>query len=276
MKYIILNTFLLLNIACNSGFSSDIDMVKQVRNVDKFNKINLAVSGELYLIQGNETRVEVEADIKKIDFIITEVTDGKLKIRKKEPWPRLGKVRIYITTPDVNELIVSGSGKIIANSEIKTQDLNSKVSGSGSLQLSDVIVKNNLFLEVTGSGSIHINGYTNNNHLGSFVSGSGKIIVNQDSSEDLNCKVTGSGNVLIAGKKTRTASIEITGSGNFNAEDLPIDSVKIKVTGSGGVKVNAVETLTTKITGSGNVRYKGNPRVNAYSTGSGKTKSLGI
>ena len=255
MKKIIILSALVVNFACQAGFTLETDNVRQVRNVSEFNVIDLSMSGELYLSQGNETKVEVEADIKKIDYVITEVSNGKLKIRKKEPWPRLGKVKIYVTTPDINGIVVSGSGKITAQTDIITQ---------------------NLFTNVSGSGSINLKNADAGNECSSNVSGSGSIFINSLSANQTHARISGSGDIHINGKKTNDLKVEIAGSGNFIAENLVSASAYVAIAGSGKANVNANEKLTTKISGSGNVNYKGSPLINATSSGSGKTRSLDI
>jgi hypothetical protein len=206
---------------------------KETRNVKDFTKVNFGVSGNLYINIGPEFKVVLEGESKYIDEIITEVSGGKLII-KKDNWKfNLNeKITAYVTMPELKGLGVSGSGKAEIKDPVKTSDLNLSVSGSGKLYATDISVSN----------------------LECSISGSGDIILG------------GGGNASNAG-------ISISGSGNYEGESFKIGTAEIHVSGSGNCATNVTESLKASISGSGNVIYEGNPRVDAHVSGSGKVRS---
>jgi hypothetical protein len=219
--------------ACgNSAFRGD--PVKESRDVTGFTKINLSISGDLHLKQGNKYEVVLEGDKESLDKIETEVSGKSLNIKIKSVmhWGNIGKVDIYITTPNVDAISVSGSGDVMAETPINSGDLNLTISGSGTINIDNL------------------------------------------SADELDATITGSGNMKLSGKLNNSADITITGSGDYKGEQLKGKSADIHITGSGSAKVYASEKLKTHITGSGDVYYAGRPLVNASSTGSGKTRSI--
>jgi hypothetical protein len=210
------------------------DTIKEVRNVDQFSGVSLAISANVFLTQGPVQKVEVEGDKTSLEEIETEVNNGTLKIHTKDMFHgNFGKVSVYITVPAINALTVSGSGDITANSDINSDELDLNISGSGSIRFS-ALSAGEVSANITGSGNIEVS----------------------------------------AGQARSDLEVVVTGSGSLSAEGFSAAKADVTITGSGSAKIWAVEELETNITGSGNVAYKGNPLVNANSTGSGKTHSI--
>jgi hypothetical protein len=221
-------------VTCTTGLLSG-QTVKESRNVSAFTGINLSISANVILRQGNETSMEIEADKNVMSIIETEVNGRTLQIKNRDGHFRnLGEVRIYITTPAIEMLSVTGSGDIICETSLSTGDLSINVSGSGEVRLADLKAAA-ISLVITGSGDI-------------FLTGKGTD----------NCKL----------------HAVITGSGSIEAEGMEVATSDINITGSGSAKVNVSGDLETNITGSGSVYYKGNPMVNANAVGSGRTRSM--
>jgi len=236
MKRTIFLTALILTLSLTATVRATQSDVKETRNVSGFTKVNFGVAGNLYIIFGPEFKVEIEGQRKYVDEILTEVSGGKLVIRrdnwKLRNWGMDDKVNVYITMPELHGLGVSGSGKAEVKDKIKTDDLNLSVSGSGKIYISDITV----------------------NDLGCSISGSGDIYLNNEGS----CS---------------KADISISGSGNFSGEPCKIGTAEIHISGSGNCVCNVTESLHASVSGSGNVSYLGNPRLDAHVSGSGKVRS---
>jgi Putative auto-transporter adhesin, head GIN domain len=229
---IILSAFLVV-ITMASGYSKGQSTVRENRDLTGFTRVSYGVSGNLYINFGPEFKVVLEGEKDVLDDIVTEVSGGKLII-KKENW-RLNmneKVTVYITMPELTGLGVSGSGKAEIKDAVKTEDLNLSVSGSGKIFTSDVIAAN----------------------LNCGISGSGDV------------SLGGNGNIT-------KADISISGSGNFMGEATRIGSMDISISGSGGCSCNVTESLIAAVSGSGSVTYLGNPKVDARVSGSGRVRS---
>lgn len=233
MKRGLILSVIIVALTAATGFSDGQSVIKENRDLAGFTKVSFGVSGDLYINFGTEFKVELEGEKALLDDIVTEVSGGKLVI-KKENW-RLNmneKVTVYITMPAIKGLVVSGSGKALIKDAVKTDNLELSVSGSGKLVTEDIAATN----------------------LNCSISGSGDIILG------------GRGNVT-------NADISISGSGNFNGEPLKIGAVKVVISGSGSCTCNVTESLKASVSGSGNVNYLGNPKVDARVSGSGRIRS---
>lgn len=242
MKNAIMNKSGLIDLAfgCFVLFSCSTNVItgqtiRESRNVSAFNGVALAFSGDVFITQGSQQKVEIEAEKSTLEIIETEIEGNTLILKtKKGNWRDLGEINVYITMPKVSSLSVSGSGELVCETSLRTSDIKLNVSGSGSVKIHK-LESPDVSAIITGSGDINLAGTTNNQ---------GQL------------------------------DAMITGSGSFNAEELPVGIADINITGSGSARVNVLKELKTNITGSGNVQYKGNPMVNANTTGSGKTRSL--
>ena len=217
----------------SSSFIMNEGGIQEKRRVDRFNKIALAVSADLYLKQGSTTEVIIEANEEILEKLKTEVNNGKLII-KFDPWrfSRYQRFKIYITTPEINELDVSGSGDIIAETTVQTDKMVLRISGSGGIRI-DELTASDLNVGISGSGNINLAG-----------------------SESLG-----------------TLDLSISGSGDLDASELATEDFTGRISGSGSCRVHVKSTLKASISGSGKIFYSGNPRIDASISGSGKVIS---
>jgi hypothetical protein len=232
-------SFLMLLIGSSLWLSCASDVmtgqtIKETRNLPAFNALNLTMSADVYLSQGDQQSVQVEADKGSMEYIETETNGNTLVVKNRDGhWHNLGHIKIYITMPDITEIDLSGSGSVESQTPIKAAGLKISLSGSGNVKLTSLQAPV-LTANITGSGDIYLSG--DNDQAGMEAT--------------------------------------ITGSGSIKADELRVANATIHITGSGSARVNVMKELETDITGSGSVLYKGNPVINAHSTGSGRTSAL--
>lgn len=208
--------------------------VKETRNVKGFTKISYGISGNLSVKIGPEFSVVLEGQKRDLEEVITDVSDGRLRIRMENWRFNLDeKVNVYITLPELTGMGVSGSGRVEILDGIKDAD-----------------------------------------ELGMSVSGSGKIYTKELEVDKFDCSISGSGDIIITGPGSAdSGEISISGSGGYNAPDFEIDHLEVSVSGSGSCFCKAGDSLTARISGSGNVTYKGDPKIDARVSGSGHVRS---
>jgi len=216
-----------------SGFAMGQSTVKENRNESGFTKVSFGISGNMYISIGNEFNVTLEGDKNDLEDIITEVSAGRLVV-KKENW-RMNfneKVNVYITMPELEGLGVSGSGKAEIKDAVKTDDLSLSVSGSGKLYTSEVSVSD----------------------LKCSISGSGDIILGGGNASRADLSISGSGNYTGETTKLGTVDISISGSGNcvVNVTEL----LKAGVSGSGDVTYIGNPKVDARVSGSGKIRSR--------------------
>lgn len=207
---------------------------KETRDVKGFTKISYGISGNLNIRIGPEFSVVLEGEKNDLREVITDISDGRLRIRI-DNW-RFNfneKVNAYVTLPELTGVSVSGSGRAEILDPIKNAD---------DLNLS--------------------------------VSGSGRLYTNELEADKFDCNISGSGDIIIAGTGSAdSGEISISGSGSYSGPDFEIDHLEVGVSGSGSCLCKAGDSLTARISGSGNVTYNGNPKIDARISGSGHVRS---
>lgn len=273
MKHVLAAVVLLAFVSTTAVFAQS----RETRNVGTFTKISFRVPGKLYLRQGATQKVEIEGDKDILREIETEVDGSKLIIGKEGKWFDWNwdedekRVNVYVTVKDIEAISVSGSGDLVGETKIVSNNLDLNVSGSGSLRV-DVEVSGDLEADVSGSGDIDVKGKCRD--LNSDVSGSGKVQMNVAINDLADFGVSGSGKIYASGTAARVKT-SISGSGKVLAAELQANSCDVRISGSGDVEINVKEQLDANISGSGSVSYKGNPgRVNSHASGSGRISKM--
>lgn len=250
---------------------------REVRDLSSFTQVSFGVSGKLYLRQGNDQRVEIEADDETMERIEFEVRGDRLLIRSDNrwsdwwSWKNDRKVTVYITMRDIEGLSVSGSGDLIAETPVNARDLDLSVSGSGYLE-AEIAASGNVEADVSGSGDMKLKGKCGN--IESDISGSGNVYFTGQIAGEGKFDLTGSGKLQASGS-AQSVKAWISGSGRVSAADLEAERCDVRISGSGNVQINVQRELNANISGSGSVSYRGNPsHVNSNSSGSGKVRKM--
>lgn len=190
------------------------------RTTSDYDAVSVAGSFDVELVYGTEGKLQLTGESNLLEYIETEVSDDKLKIKVKKGYNlRVSNGRkLVITVPfkDINSVALSGSGDVYTkNATIKASKFKMALAGSG-----DVIIDVNV--------------------------------------EDLTMAVSGSGDMTATGKAD-TAQIKLAGSGDIHAYKLIAKSAEVSLAGSGDIKLYVEDNLKARVAGSGDITYKGKP-----------------
>jgi len=207
----------------------------QKRDVSVFTEISLRIGANVHLKQGNTQLVEVKCSQSTLEKLITEVSDRKLVIRyPNDSWFSKwnpGQVDIYVTIPQIDALVISGSGAIISEGKIESRILDLTISGSGDIKLNE-LKADKVSATLSGSGNIHLFGKQNAAELKATISGSGNVKAIEFPADIVNVKISGSGNCWV--NSTKNLVVRLAGSGNVIYRGNP--SIDSSIAGSGKVK----------------------------------------
>ncbi len=228
-------------------------MIKESLNVHGFDQIHIGTSGVMYIEQGDDFSLSVEADDNILPLLDITVDKGVLTLRTT---PKVSTLQfetiIYrVTLPALSSLAISGSADVRVE-DFTADSISINVNGSG-----DVTFVN---LQVMS--------------LSARISGSGNLILPNLSAQNVFAEVNNSGQMEMAGV-TGSLIVKTSGSGDLLAEKLTANTVQVAVNGSGDATVWAVDTLDVTINGSGGVRYFGSPKLTEKISGGGALTALG-
>lgn len=208
------------------------NLESETRNISRATKIKVLGSMEVILDSG-ATAVRVEADENLLPYIITDVDNNWLELRMKNniSYNTKNTMRVYITTPTITHLKLSGSGNVSSEKKFwSKQPIHFDIAGSGDIDINVNTPK--VDADIAGSGNLNITGET----------------------RDVDVSIAGSGNYKGIDLKAENANIKIAGSGDAMVfADVKMNA---RIMGSGNVKYRGNATIDQKILGSGVVKLE--------------------
>lgn len=171
---------------------------KEVK-IDEFKRLDLTTVGTVYFTQSKKQSIKIEGKKKNVDRISVYVKEGTLYIEPKENLnDQKDGVNIYITAPDVKEIVFCGVGTFSCNEKLKVEDLKCLLEGVGKMEIKDLVCQSlDVEIEGVGEGDIHVQ------------------------CDKLNAEIAGIGSLKLSGK-TKQSKIERFGIGNVNTRDLQV------------------------------------------------------
>ena len=189
--------------------------------------VDLRLSADVVITQGNRQEIIVEGSENIIDALDLNVRNDIWDIDVNGCIRNSDNLRFFITLPITEYLSIAGSGTIVSDNFLITDDIDLFISGSGDMDLG---------LE--------------SDDIRSRISGSGTILV-EGIADETDIEISGSGDYRMFGLDSNRSRIEIRGSGD--AEVLVRDELNIFITGSGDVFYRGNPQLNISIQGSGDV-----------------------
>ncbi|MCB0398908.1 MAG: DUF2807 domain-containing protein [Winogradskyella sp.] len=208
----------------------DGNITTENRSTGEYDGLKSSGPMDFKLVQGKEGSITIEGDANLMEYIITEVRDGKLVVKVEDGINLRPSKTIVVTVPyeSINSVSLAGSGDIENSGTIKADDFDVSLAGSGDIDLK--ISSNSVESSIAGSGNIQLTGTT----------------------KDLTTKIAGSGDFDGSDLDSVNVTAKITGSGSANV--VCNGELKVRITGSGDVKYSGKPTnKDTKVTGSGSV-----------------------
>ncbi len=212
------------------------NLVSESREVSGFGKVRLDGAGRLFITQGEEESLEIEAEDNLMDKLTSDVEDGTLVLGYEEkPWrttviPTNG-ITYTLTVKDLTGVTFNGAGDL-EMAALETSSLDVEINGAGQLSI-DELTAENLMVHIAGTSTISVSG------------------------------------------QVSTQEVVIDGAGNYKAEDLKTESTSIEINGIGNAIVWAIDTLEINIDGGGTVNYYGTPSVTQDINGLGDINNRG-
>ena len=110
-------------------------VVEETRNVkEDFTVVSASEGLDVFVTQGSDYKILVEADENIIDLIGTDVKDGRLKIHAIENIGRATK-KVYVTLPEVTGLRSSSGADLIVQNVIESERIELDASSGSDLNV---------------------------------------------------------------------------------------------------------------------------------------------
>ncbi len=208
---------------------------EETRTTGEFNEIVVSRGLNVYISQGDVTKVVVKADENLLEIIETRTEGDKLVVTAKENIRRAESKKVFVTTPKITEIKSSSGSNVYSETKITAKDLELSTS-SGSNMTLEINAEN-----VDASAS------------------SGSNIKLQVESRRLESSASAGSNIKIEGTSD-FFSAKVSSGANIKAKDLTTEKCESNASSGGNIWITVTEDLTAKASSGGNVFYAGNPQ----------------
>ncbi|SIQ94120.1 Putative auto-transporter adhesin, head GIN domain [Chryseobacterium sp. RU37D] len=212
----------------------------EIRNVGEFSGIQVSTGVNLVFKQESPTNVKVIADADKLQYIITKVENGVLKVyvdNKGQKNLKFKNISVNVSSPRMDNVKASSGATFTTINSVKENNLKIDAS-SGSVVKGKFNISNNTNVEATSGSDIKI---------------------------DLNSKnfefKGSSGSSTIFDGQAGMAIFDVSSGALCKAENFRTNQVEAESTSGASLSVNVVDKLKAKASSGGVVKYRGNPEI---------------
>jgi hypothetical protein len=131
-------------------------VVKEDRQASSFDEIKVSTGIDVYLRQGNNQSITVEADENLHEYIRTEINAGVLHVYSDANIREAKMKRVYVTMKEVRSLRTTSAGDIIGETPVKGDEIELGASSAGDIRLE--VYANDLEINISSSGNIRLSG----------------------------------------------------------------------------------------------------------------------
>lgn len=131
-------------------------VVTETRTAGNFTGVRVSSGVDVYLKQGNDESLTVEADENLHEYIITTVKDGILHVYNDANVLHAERERVYVTMKEINSVKTSSAGDVVGQSPVRTDRLELSASSAGDIKL-EVYAKE-IKINISSSGDMTLNG----------------------------------------------------------------------------------------------------------------------
>lgn len=236
----------------------------QFRELEDFTSIHVTDSYEVIFTQSDSYKVFIDsADSEVLQRTLTYIEGTTLCVSyKAHSIARLSdKIRLYIEAPDIDSILVEGTGSFRSDAKLTSARINVIVRGTGRITLHDVDATT---IEITksGSGTIRSEGLIDCDTLIANMNGTGTMFFNDIKSTIANLNINGVSTCRTSGYiNTEKLVVYMYGTGSFFF-DGPVsasETIRLELNGAGSIiaeNLNA-DKLYTTLYGIGKIRVGG-------------------
>jgi hypothetical protein len=227
----------------------------EARNVGEFSGIQVSTGVNVVFKQEKPTSVKVIADSDKLQYVITKVEKGVL--------------RIYIDNKGVKNLRFKNLSVNVSSPRMDNID----ISSGSNFSVVNSVSENNITIDAS-SGANVTGDFKISNKAGISAS-SGARIRAGITAGNITVKSSSGSNISLGGK-AESGTIDVSSGALCKADELKLTNLETEATSGGNLTVNVSGKLKVRASSGGSVRYKGRPEIdsNISKTSGGLLKAI--
>ena len=133
------------------------NVVTEDRSVTaEFNEVKGSAGLDVYLTEGSENKIVVEADENLLDIIETSIFNGRLTIRSKENIGRSKAKKVHVTYTELDHILSSSGADVIVNTVVKNEEVYLDASSGSDLEVE--VFAREVYAEASSGAEIKVRG----------------------------------------------------------------------------------------------------------------------
>ncbi len=192
-------------------------VTKSERNVGSFKGLKVSAGIDVYLSQGDNQSVTVEADDNLHEYILTEVRGNVLHVYTEANIRDAERKRVYVTMKDIESAQTSSAGDIVGETPVTAEKLELSASSAGDIKLE--IHAREINVDISSSGDMTLKGETDKLRADLSSAGNLKAYELVAKEADINVSSAGDADINVTDKLTARASsagdIHYTGNPSY-------------------------------------------------------------
>lgn len=132
------------------------NVITEERPVSDFHEVKGSSGLDVYLTEGSQAKIVVEADENLMELIETEITNGKLHIKTTKNIGRSKAKKIHVTYTSLNKIAASSGADIVANSVVKSEVLTLDTSSGADMEIE--ILAKEVYAETSSGSDMKVSG----------------------------------------------------------------------------------------------------------------------
>ncbi|MEN8201394.1 MAG: head GIN domain-containing protein [Bacteroidota bacterium] len=194
----------------NHGISGNGQVEEETRDVSGFTGVHVSTGIDVYLSEGDDFAVKVEADENLMEVILTEVNGDMLVIKTDRVNIRSAKSKkVFVTLPELEELKISSAGDCEGMTPFHCDDLRISISSAGDLSLD--VEAERINVDISSSGDARISGRTR--ELDASLSSAGDMHAFDLIADKVDVSVSSAGDARV--HATEEISMNASSAGNI-------------------------------------------------------------
>jgi hypothetical protein len=225
LKFISTVMLLVGIVACTNGqirrtVRGNGNVVSENRRTESFTSIHVSSGIDVYLRQGDNESVKVEADENLQEYILTEVRGGSLHVYTEANIREAERKRVYVTMKNITSIRTSSAGDVKGESKIKCDRLKLSASSAGNINLD--VTANEINVDISSSGDITLGGKTD--FLEADLSSAGDLNAYDMEAKEANISASSAGDADVFVTDKITARASSAGDINYRGNPKYIDA----------------------------------------------------
>jgi len=111
------------------------NVVEETRKTGEFDKIKVSRGMNVYISQGEKTKVVVKADENLLDAIEIRVEGNTLKVTSNQNIRKAKSKKVFVTTPNISKIRSTAGSNVYSETVIKSKNLDLSSSAGSNMKL---------------------------------------------------------------------------------------------------------------------------------------------